>query len=352
MHLEYILSYGILVALYWFTLGNPIENALVQPNQGSDLFQMLKTFSDWIGRDEQLWLYHLFNAVYALVLCFWGPIYVASGFTLYLNARTLSEAWDIRLVFRRLAERLQQNLPVWAAIGLALCMAFQAAPVQAETLPDEAKVNQSRRNSIEQKPFPYLKADHRYCWRTCAEKAAPLPDNSPTTAPALPSLKFLAYGLAALLLLGVLYGIWRVWRSRGFGHADALPETPTTLFGLNLTPETLPEHVSATARQLFATDPRAALSLLYRATLSKLIHQHHLRIRSSDTEGQVLALAEQQAAQLHSFVQPLTQTWVAAAYGHQLPDSDTAHNLCQQYALHFEGAAAAVSGSLNGGGHD
>src|SRR5690606_163265 len=55
---------------------------------------------------EWLWLEHLSNLLYALILVFWEPIYVACGFTLYLNRRTALEAWDIELVFRRLRQRL------------------------------------------------------------------------------------------------------------------------------------------------------------------------------------------------------------------------------------------------------
>ena len=52
------------------------------------------------------WLEHLTNAFYALVLVVWEPIYVACGFSLYLNRRTVLEAWDIELVFRRMRQRL------------------------------------------------------------------------------------------------------------------------------------------------------------------------------------------------------------------------------------------------------
>ncbi len=46
---------------------------------------------------EWLWLEHLSNLLYVLVLVVWEPIYVACGFTLYLNRRTELEAWDIEL---------------------------------------------------------------------------------------------------------------------------------------------------------------------------------------------------------------------------------------------------------------
>ncbi len=41
-----------------------------------------------------------------MILVFWEPVYVACGFSLYLNRRTVLEAWDLELVFRRLRQRL------------------------------------------------------------------------------------------------------------------------------------------------------------------------------------------------------------------------------------------------------
>jgi len=68
-----------------------------------------------------LWLEHLSNAFYALVLVFWEPIYVACGFSLYLNRRTVLEAWDLELVFRRLRQRLSSAAPLlMLVIGLTL----------------------------------------------------------------------------------------------------------------------------------------------------------------------------------------------------------------------------------------
>lgn len=42
---------------------------------------------------------------YALAVSVVEPLYVASGFMMYLNRRTLLEAWDVELAFRTLANR-------------------------------------------------------------------------------------------------------------------------------------------------------------------------------------------------------------------------------------------------------
>src|SRR6185369_9811324 len=43
--------------------------------------------------------------IYAAVILFLEPFYVAAGFGLYLNRRTLLEGWDIEVALRRIAER-------------------------------------------------------------------------------------------------------------------------------------------------------------------------------------------------------------------------------------------------------
>src|SRR5690606_22912206 len=73
------------------------------------------------------WLEHLTNAFYALVLIVWGPIYVACGFTLYLNRRTALEAWDIELVLRRLRQRLIGSAYV-LIIGAGVILTTLAPP--------------------------------------------------------------------------------------------------------------------------------------------------------------------------------------------------------------------------------
>lgn len=51
----------------------------------------------------------VYNLFYFGAVSLIEPFYVAGGFTLYLNRRTLLEGWDIELAFRRLADRLKRG---------------------------------------------------------------------------------------------------------------------------------------------------------------------------------------------------------------------------------------------------
>lgn len=107
---------------------------------------------------EWLWLEHLSNLLYVLVLVVWEPIYVACGFTLYLNRRTELEAWDIELVFRRLRQRLVGSAYV-LLLGLAASLAWLPAPSayaepaaatsagEAELPPEQARLLRQKLNS-------------------------------------------------------------------------------------------------------------------------------------------------------------------------------------------------------------
>lgn len=93
VHLEIALWMG-LAALFYLMLPQQVEmswswETLVAASSG-----------------QWLWLEHLSNLLYVLLLIIWEPVYVACGFTLYLNRRTALEAWDIELTFRRLRQRL------------------------------------------------------------------------------------------------------------------------------------------------------------------------------------------------------------------------------------------------------
>lgn len=341
--LEGIWMYALMILAYWFLYGNFIQQGLVQPSHMQEFSTLLSAlFESWANKEVTTVLKYTPWA-YFITLAFWGPFYVAGGFTLYLNARTQSEAWDIRLAWQQLRERLRGGVTWCVAICLAtLLVLAHSEPSYAEPLPDEQKVTQSKEQVLERDPFYHVEQKNKWCWLSCDKKPAKsaetplnLPVESPANATLLQPFGYLVLGL---LVLGVLYALWHWLSNRG----DALDKThqavdvPTTMFGLDVRTEALPHDVSAQALALLQTNPRAALSLLYRATLSQLINKQHLPIKQHHTEGNILQLVAQKLAMLSPFFQSLTRAWLHIAYGHQqLPIADL-QALCEQYAHHFE----------------
>jgi hypothetical protein len=113
---------------------------------------------------EWRWLEHLTNTFYVLVLIVWEPVYVACGFSLYLNRRTVLEAWDIELVFRRLRQRLMSTAVTLLLAAMMLVPAAQnvwadepAITPDSPRLLDQPLTSQASKDSIKtllaQPPF-------------------------------------------------------------------------------------------------------------------------------------------------------------------------------------------------------
>jgi hypothetical protein len=336
------------------------------------LFIPQQTELDWdwqrlalASGSQALWLEHLGNAFYALVLVFWEPIYVACGFSLYLNRRTVLEAWDLELVFRRLRQRLSNVAPLLLLATLLVltplsrpAMADEAAPPQP--LSTQA-ASQSIKAVLDNPPFknPETVTRYRFGEDKPAAKNKPQGDGKlPAWLKALldnlnsDAFKHIALGLEVLLwsLLagGIALLIWRyrdwlqtfVSRRRPRQPKPAKP-LPTQLFGLELGVETLPDDIASTAEQLWPTQPREALGLLYRGLLSRLLHDFNLPLKSADTEGQVLERVHRlQQPQLLAFSDELTRHWQNLAYGHRLPPAQAQQQLCSDWRVLFSSGAA------------
>ena len=352
VHLETALWIGLMVLFY-----------LLLPQQ-------VETDWDWqnliFATDHQWrWLEHLTNAFYALVLLIWEPIYVACGFSLYLNRRTVLEAWDIELVFRRLRQRLNSS-----ALGLLLvvCLllpgvppAWAADPAPAPDAPrllNQPLTSQASRDSIkallEQPPFKNKETVTRYRFGedpVTTEK--PKDGKAPQWLKTLlgwlngQHLNGLAKAIEVLLWAGVIGAFgWLIWRYREFlqtfvSRRPRLPErikrpVPQQAFGLDLSKETLPDDIAASAEQLWQTQPRAALGLLYRALLSHLLHDFNLTLKPADTENEVLARIEHlQRPDLLAYSRHLTGHWQNMAYGHRVPAAHLQQELCDGWRSQF-----------------
>ncbi|MBD1597827.1 DUF4129 domain-containing protein [Pseudomonas typographi] len=295
----------------------------------------------------RLWLQHLANAFYVLVLAVWGPIYVACGFTLYLNRRTHLEAWDIELVLRALCQRLAP------LVVLGLLLAFMLTPppaLAADAAPAEqprvsvSTAHQAIEALLQRPPFENIETRARWHWR----RGDPSP--APAAAPAPHAAANPSEGLARaaeILLWAALAGClaWLGWhhrlRARQWAARLARRRTPPhqalpPLFAQDLAPERLPMDVAGHAEQLWASDPRQALALLYRGLLSRLVHDYKLPLRAADTEAQVLAkVAALQLRGLDDFSQKLTWHWQAIAYGHRVPPAGTCEALCRGWRRLF-----------------
>jgi Domain of unknown function (DUF4129) len=137
--------------------------------------------------------------------------------------------------------------------------------------------------------------------------------------------------LAAFLLVLVLRAL-RAPRRRAAIVAEAAAATHVGT--LDIRPESLPEDIGAAALALWESgQQRAALSLLYRGALSRLVHRHAVPIHDSNTEAECVALASARLSpERAQYVSQLVDCWIRAVYAERMPAGVAIRSLCGNFA--------------------
>lgn len=147
--------------------------------------------------------------------------------------------------------------------------------------------------------------------------------------------RWLVWGLGAVAVALLLVGMRRWVKVRGQGLTRPPPTLPSHVRHLDIRPESLPQAIGVAAAALWNEGAQlAALSLLYRGTLSRLVHVHAVPIRAASTEDECAALARVRLASVPAdFVTALVTTWQLAVYGARLPDTNHVMGLCRDFDL-------------------
>lgn len=141
----------------------------------------------------------------------------------------------------------------------------------------------------------------------------------------------LGLGLLALFLKRVFSGM------SYSGRPSKMPDAPTHVRELDIRPESLPDDIGGAALRLWeGNDHRAALALLYRGLLSRLVHSHGVPIRESTTEADCLRLAVPRLhADIAEYVTLLVRVWQHAVYGAREPSEADVRTLCERFGSSF-----------------
>ncbi len=145
--------------------------------------------------------------------------------------------------------------------------------------------------------------------------------------------RLLVWAAGAVAVALLLVGIRRWIRARADAAMPRRAGLPSHVQSLDIRPESLPDEVGAAAAQLWQQgERRAALSLLYRGALSRLVHDHEVPIHPATTEGECVTLAnaslDMQAGQ---FFTRLVRAWQLAVYGERMPPDQAALALCREF---------------------
>ena len=332
-------------------------------------------------------------------LLFWiaatliSPFYTGAGFALYLNRRTEMEAWDVEIAFRRLRERLQQAAPF---LVLALVLVWPLGSLHAQETQPEA-TEQARQCAAPDADDGYDDEDYEdeeeegdgvpaddpsntaevifggpkpdtAGFRQAVQRAYEGPLISPTRevtaweskddpekdkkedeknpkergerkGPKLPAqiAEWLLWGLVGVLVLALLLtSPWWVRWLRGSGARRARAEGAIQEEAVSI-PDVVPPDPAARARDLWQQGrPRAALALLYRASVDSMSERADVVLPPGATESQCLRASRRMPDEAdRSLFARIVRVWQYAAYAGRLPDADAFEELATTLQQQF-----------------
>ncbi|WP_211825855.1 DUF4129 domain-containing protein [Kistimonas asteriae] len=329
---------------------------------------------EWYNTDGPLWWLVVTNVLGWLAMSVMAPFYTMAGFALYINRRIELEGWDIEIRFRAMAQRFSETkrakgtvtLRSWVVLAAsfitALCLvtlepawARSSANDASDPLHDIGQVESREviQSVLAGDAFHQQETQRGWRLKAFADEASEEPSNSwivdfiqwlqawsahqgqMQQGMAL-LLEVLLWTLLAIVIAYLLYfyrkHLGRLLAGIASG-AETKRATPTLLAGMDVRPESLPDDVPASAQSLWQSgDHRAAMGLLYRASLSRLIHAFSVPLVAGHTEQECVDLvAAHPDITLHEYMRCLTSDWQRLAYGHQVIEPQQFEALCLQW---------------------
>jgi len=155
-------------------------------------------------------------------------------------------------------------------------------------------------------------------------------------------LLWLALATLAAFVLVRLPAWLRLRGDRRLAAEDAMV-LPAHVGAMDIRPTSLPADIGHAAAALWQRgQARAALSLLYRGALSRLVHLHGVPIRAASTESECLHLAAQRLApDALQFFAMLVKAWQGMAWGQQSPANVDVLALCHSFETQLSSTRTA-----------
>lgn len=330
--LAFLATFGVSFALL-------VISTLLIPDATADAAQ---SDQEWEDMDFPLSAFWVFNGVFVIASSLVDVFTTGAGFGLYINSRTWVEGWDVELAFKRLANRLSGTVTLWIVVSMSLimaCHAVEPAEVEAESLIQSIKKHDDFTVRTEQYQVPKEKIEqiknhedftvHRESYEV------PKSSSGSRSAPMVPIgfMSVLGYICMAGVLIAIIAAIiWMISRSKFLQHRGTVTkvtEKARVVMGMEVTAESLPDDVLSVARRLWQQGQQlAAMSLLYRGSLSWWIERAGIEIHESDTEGDCLRRVRDSRHASTAYFENLTHSWVQGAYAKVLPNEAEWQTLC------------------------
>ena len=136
--------------------------------------------------------------------------------------------------------------------------------------------------------------------------------------------------------------VFRLVKSRQSAPRVAAVKGGSRVQDLDINPDSLPADVGGAALSLLdAGRTREALSLLYRGSLSRVVHRFTVAIGESFTEGEALRAVSRRLDQPRvQYFTALVALWQRVVYAAEVPAPESVAVLCREFAPTFDGAQA------------
>jgi hypothetical protein len=134
--------------------------------------------------------------------------------------------------------------------------------------------------------------------------------------------------------------VYRLLKSRQSAPRVAAVQGTSRVQDLDINPNSLPADVGAAALSLLETGrTREALSLLYRGSLSRVVHRFAVAVGESFTEGEALRAVGQRLDQPRvRYFAALVASWQRVVYAAETPAPESVAVLCREFAPTFDAA--------------
>ncbi len=269
------------------------------------------------------------------------PFYIGAGFALYLNARSLSEGWDIEVNFKRISQRVTQlgkRALILFLFGICLIQhaeADQEMPppsgdqsIYATEPVDKGEAKQAVKEVMSRKEFEV---------QTVEVEERSNEGGGTSISPLIPAslVMVLFWSMIAAALGFVIYHLVKWLSSRQSRTPADLPRKPavTSVMGMSVEPESLPSNLPELAWQWWNEGKHAeAVALLYRGAISWFVVQQQLEIREGDTEGDCLRrVKDGPEDSKRVYFKSLTEMRILVSYAKSLPPEHQVQAMCENW---------------------
>lgn len=308
-------SWWTLVGVHFegvFTIGLVLGALLLIPGELLPEWE----FQDWIS-DTNALMSWVWSVAGILAMSLMAPFYVAGGFALYLARRTSLEGWDIELGFRHFLKRLPPGFLSMLFLVVLLGSALPGHSWSAMERREEAATVIER--VLQSEDFGRQQTMTR--WRFADDEQASWQQSTQFGLQDLASaLEILAWMAMAGLLGWLILKAYRyqiLGRDKFNATSAPVPAVQASVDSAQyLQNQSLPQDIPGVVRTYLSQgEQRAALALLYRATLHLMQQRCAVEFDHSLTEYECLIEIRRHCKdQEQHFLERLTALWIRVAY--------------------------------------